>query len=259
MELRVVYKEMFKARNNWFDIGLLLGVSKRTLDSIRSQFTKPNEGLRETLAVWRKQGKGASWETLVEVLRSPVIEETQLAARLESRYCVDPQVAVRKQDPQIQRLNKQVKELQTEIHQMKQEFKSRLREKDDQLQEVLAARQSETQQFKRKLKSRDRLLRTKDRTIRKQEEDLAASQIEIETLWQEAQEEEADCRPTTKKRRRNEAMGPLHEPTGGWSNASPSEKLQILKKATAANRTLITESGRVIHLRPDQIMRSNGL
>ena len=62
-------------------------------------------------------------ETLIEALRNPVITEVRLAARLQRKHCVDPQVVY---DP-IQQLNQQVKERQIDVHQMKQQLGTRKR------------------------------------------------------------------------------------------------------------------------------------
>ena len=120
--LGLVHEEMFEARAEWYYIGLKLRVRVDFLDSIRSQFSSPKDLLRETLKEWLKTTDDTTWKALVKALRSPVITEDRLAARLESKFCVDPQVV----HGEVQRLNQQMKELEIEIHQMKQQLERHL-------------------------------------------------------------------------------------------------------------------------------------
>ena len=129
-DLGIVHEEIIEASTKWYDLGLKLGVGVNLLDSIRSQFSNPKECLRETLKQWLKTSDDTTWKILVEALRSPVITEARLAARLERKHCVDPQ-----EHGQIQQ---QMKELLTEVHQMKRQLETRDREIESLRQELQA-------------------------------------------------------------------------------------------------------------------------
>ena len=88
-DLGDVKEGLYKARSKWYDVGLKLKVSIGTLDSIRSQYDDPGDQLCEMLKPWLKGAAKSrpKWEALVEVLRSPLIEEPNLADHLEGKYC----------------------------------------------------------------------------------------------------------------------------------------------------------------------------
>ena len=88
-DLGDVKEELYKARTKWYDVGLKLKVLMGTLDSIRVQYYDPGDQLCEMLKPWLKGAAKSrpKWEVLVEVLRSPLIEEPNLADHLEGKYC----------------------------------------------------------------------------------------------------------------------------------------------------------------------------
>ena len=172
-DLGLVQKEIFKARTNRYDIGLELNVQVDTLESIKSQCSDPKVCLRETLKVWLKTAGKTTWKNLVDALRSPTVNESQLAAELKERYCVEALVKENKeQAQQIQDLNQQVKGLQTEIEQLKQ-----------QLLEARAQNLQEIQHLRQELETRDQQLQQKDQL----QLALEASQQEIQQLRQDQQ------------------------------------------------------------------------
>ena len=61
--------------NNWFDLGLALGLKQPTLQGIKDQH-KPKDHKREMLTKWLNQVDGCrpSWEALVEALGSSTVE-----------------------------------------------------------------------------------------------------------------------------------------------------------------------------------------
>ena len=89
-DLGTVLQEAYEARNKWYDIGLGLKVSVATLDGIKSQSDDPKDCLRETLKPWLKgTDPKPTWRALVEALKSCIVEEHQLAKRLEAKYGCD--------------------------------------------------------------------------------------------------------------------------------------------------------------------------
>ena len=84
-DLRVVMKELYKARANWNNIGVLLGVSVGTLDAIKKQYSDPSNCLRETLTAWLKSSTPNKWTNVVHALN--VVGEAKLATDLERKYC----------------------------------------------------------------------------------------------------------------------------------------------------------------------------
>ena len=92
-DLGTVLQETYEARNKWYDIGLGLKVSVATLDGIKSQSDDPKDCLRETLKPWLKgTDPKPTWRALVEALKSCIVEEHQLAKRLEAKYCCDSKI-----------------------------------------------------------------------------------------------------------------------------------------------------------------------
>ena len=88
-DLAVVREAAWEARNEWYDIGLGLGVSADDLDEIKEDNLRNCKAcFRDMLKVWlRRSQPSPSWKELVKVLRSPVIGYGELADRLQSR-CV---------------------------------------------------------------------------------------------------------------------------------------------------------------------------
>ena len=85
--MNTVRNEIHDARTKWYDIGLQLKVPEPTLKSIQSRYDDPRICLREVIAVWLKAGDHTTWESLIDALRTRVIDEARLAAELEAKYC----------------------------------------------------------------------------------------------------------------------------------------------------------------------------
>ena len=88
-DLVVVREAAWEARNEWYDIGLGLGVSADDLDEIKEDNPRNCKAcFRDMLKVWLRRSQPCpSWKEIVKVLRSPVIGYGELADRLQSR-CV---------------------------------------------------------------------------------------------------------------------------------------------------------------------------
>ena len=85
--MNTVRSEIHDARTKWYDIGLELKVPEPTLKSIASKYDDSKICLREVIAVWLKAGDHPTWESLVDALRTRVVDELWLAATLEAKYC----------------------------------------------------------------------------------------------------------------------------------------------------------------------------
>ena len=82
-------EEILDVSADWYDLGLQLKVGIGTLKSIRAEFSAPKHHLREMLNAWLTTGDNPSWKTLIEALRSRMVGASQLAAALETKYCLD--------------------------------------------------------------------------------------------------------------------------------------------------------------------------
>lgn len=87
LSLNTVRNAIHDARTKWYDIGLELKVPQPTLKSIESKYGEDKICLREVVAVWLKTSDHATWESLVDALRTRVVDEARLAAELEAKYC----------------------------------------------------------------------------------------------------------------------------------------------------------------------------
>ena len=83
-DLRTVYEEVYEAHPRWYNLGLQLRLSVGTLDGINSQFTNPENALRETLKRWLKT-KSPTWRTLIDSLKTCTVGEQRLAECLERK------------------------------------------------------------------------------------------------------------------------------------------------------------------------------
>ena len=86
-DLGGVLGEVLDMSAEWYDLGLQLKVRITKLDSIKEDFTAAKHRLREMLKAWLTTGDNPSWKTLIDALRSPVVEASQLAAALETKFC----------------------------------------------------------------------------------------------------------------------------------------------------------------------------
>ena len=85
-DLRIVYKEVYKASAKWRRIGLELNLTHGTLDAIEKRSPDPADQLERVLIEWLNKGT-ATWGELVKSLYSIPVGETELARSLEKKYC----------------------------------------------------------------------------------------------------------------------------------------------------------------------------
>ena len=72
--------------NEWFNLGLALGIKQPILDRIRIQHL-PSDCKREMLTKWLQRfGKYPSWNGLVRALRTPSVECYDIANNIELNH-----------------------------------------------------------------------------------------------------------------------------------------------------------------------------
>ena len=88
-DLLNVMEELADVRAKWYNIGLGLGLSVGTLNSIETEHSNNSDSLRATLMKWLKTySPPPTWGKVVETLRTKTVDEARLAAHLEQKYCL---------------------------------------------------------------------------------------------------------------------------------------------------------------------------
>ena len=78
-----VLEAVWEARSEWYNIGLKLGISAGTLDSIEATGQNPGRCLTAMIKDWLKNGKPKpSWAAAANALKSPMVGYAQLAEQL---------------------------------------------------------------------------------------------------------------------------------------------------------------------------------
>ncbi len=65
----------------------LFAVRTPTLDAIKGPYKGHTDCLRDMLKEWLYTSPDCSWQSLIRVLRSPIVGKEPLASHLESIYC----------------------------------------------------------------------------------------------------------------------------------------------------------------------------
>ena len=86
-DLRITYKETFTARSSWYNLGLALKVPVAALDDIDGRSRDPKDLLREVLKAWLRRAHKPTWQSLVDALDDPIVDEPRLARTLQEKYC----------------------------------------------------------------------------------------------------------------------------------------------------------------------------
>ncbi len=69
---------------DWENIGLGLRLKPGTLGAMKGPFKEPKDCLRDMLKEWLNTSPDPSWQSLIRVLRSPIVGQESLARRLET-------------------------------------------------------------------------------------------------------------------------------------------------------------------------------
>ena len=82
--------ELHHISSRWYDLGVQLRIDVGDLDNIKKNNPVVNECLREMLKIWLKQvAPYPTRNALINVLKCPVIDEQQLANKLQTKYTTD--------------------------------------------------------------------------------------------------------------------------------------------------------------------------
>ena len=82
--LECLLEDTYDARHQWFNIGLGLGLTTLSLNTLRDKYCQEEDRYREVLKEWIRQG--ATVIKLVHVLESNDVKQNQTAARLKMKY-----------------------------------------------------------------------------------------------------------------------------------------------------------------------------
>ena len=90
----MVQEELYGVRTRWYNLGLKLGLKADTLDAIKSKCSgDPNECFQEMLKDFlKKTTPSPSWRSLADALRSPIVDQPQLAEKVEQTHCLAPKL-----------------------------------------------------------------------------------------------------------------------------------------------------------------------
>ena len=82
-DLGSVLEAVWEARSKWYNIGLKLGISVGTLDSIKASNQNSDDYLTAMIKDWLRNGKPKPlWAALAKALKSPMVGYAQLAEQL---------------------------------------------------------------------------------------------------------------------------------------------------------------------------------
>ena len=87
----MVVNELAAMSGKWESLGQRFGIPSDYLDDIRTQYSNPDNGMKEMIRLWLQQdyhwGKGlTTWSHVVLALKSPEVGESQLGEHLKQKY-----------------------------------------------------------------------------------------------------------------------------------------------------------------------------
>ena len=83
-----VYEELYEARVQWKNIGLKLGLTLTTLNSIEThRHYKAEPSCLDMLNEWLTNGKNRNWSNLADALESPMVGYPIIASAIRTKYC----------------------------------------------------------------------------------------------------------------------------------------------------------------------------
>ncbi len=84
--LQEILSELMDAINEWFNLGLALGIQDPTLKDIESNEKYNKDRLREMLAHWLQTSPSRTWRDICNGLRSNTVKHYVLADKIEKKY-----------------------------------------------------------------------------------------------------------------------------------------------------------------------------
>ena len=87
LDLRNVTNKLFSVMAKWYHIGVQLGVNDTKLEEIEYNYQTIDRRFIEVIKLWLRGNTPAavSWEALVKVLESPLVDEKALAMKLREK------------------------------------------------------------------------------------------------------------------------------------------------------------------------------
>ena len=81
--IRKLASDLMAASSDWFELGMALDVSTGKLKEIEATYKKPSRCMIEMLDAWIKQGGNRTRCQIIEALRDPLVDHSDLADKLE--------------------------------------------------------------------------------------------------------------------------------------------------------------------------------
>ena len=87
--LKALLHELHPVRASWYNIGLELDIPHTEMDCFKQNHSDQLDLMCEMLKHWLKTAVDPppSWEAVVKALKSPLVNEMSVVAKLESKYC----------------------------------------------------------------------------------------------------------------------------------------------------------------------------
>ena len=93
-DLAEVLRQLVKAKNKAYEIGLELKLPQYEVESIRDTYQDPQERLTRVIEKFLKQAcPDPTWRVIVDALRSPLVNNAQLAKEIETAHFADSIIA----------------------------------------------------------------------------------------------------------------------------------------------------------------------
>ena len=91
--LKALLHELHSVRASWYNIGIELDIPYTELDCFKQNYSDQLQLMREMLKYWLKTAVDPypSWEAVVIALKSPLVNEMNVAEQLESKHCAPVQ------------------------------------------------------------------------------------------------------------------------------------------------------------------------
>ena len=90
-DLAQVLRELLKAKNKAYELGLELKLPQYEVESIRDTHQDPQERFTRIIEKFLKQvSPEPTWRVIVDALRSPLVNHAQLARKIEEAHFAGP-------------------------------------------------------------------------------------------------------------------------------------------------------------------------
>ena len=89
-DLAEVLRQLLKAKNKAYELGLELKLPQYEVESIRDTYQDPQERLTRVIEKFLKQAcPEPTWRVIVHALKSPLVNNAQLAKEIETAHFAD--------------------------------------------------------------------------------------------------------------------------------------------------------------------------